>query len=145
MKEKIKKLTSLICDEVLKNKKIVSLINKSGLTNLTEAYINNFLSVLLLNRFVMEDTTKHQTLLDAYGGIMYRRFELENVGDIVKSHSHTYDHFTFIHKGPVDVNGVIYDSGQWVRVPKEALHTIKALGNKCEFFCINSEYEALVE
>jgi len=80
--------------------------------------------------------------VDVYGGIIYRKMLISGIGEAVKSHKHVYDHFTFIHKGSVDINGEIFHAGQFAKVPAEAIHTIKALTNDCEVYCIHSEYEA---
>lgn len=114
-----------------------------GLELLSREYIMSILSLLAGKRENLYNYDYKNAVLGIYGGIIYRKMELENIGDIIDSHKHNYDHFTYVEKGVVDINGQIYKAGQWAKVPKDVLHTIKALKPNCIAYCINSEHEVM--
>jgi len=140
-------MLELIIDKLLSDglllKKANELNLKIGLKELSEEYIKSVLNIVCRKKEDYASSNFKDMETGIYGGIIYRRMTMETSGDIIKSHKHNYDHFTYVECGVVDINGEIYKSGQWAKVPKNVVHTIKALSSKCVTYCINSEYEVM--
>lgn len=137
----------LIIDKLLSDGELEAQINDMrtsiSLTSLSKEYIEAALKLLIKDRGNVTEFDVENFEMGIYGGVIYRRMVMKYAGDIVASHKHTYDHFTYVENGTVDINGVIYHSGQWARVPKEVEHTIKALEQNSITYCINSEHEVM--
>lgn len=145
MKDAVDKILKKLLDDGVLEYEINSLREGFNLEPIAKDYIKSVLNIIASPRDNQFDICNsfEQVILGMYGGIVYRKMDLVNIGDIVNSHSHSYDHFTYVEKGIIDINGEIYKAGQWAKVPKEVIHTIKALTNDCVAYCINSEYEAM--
>jgi quercetin dioxygenase-like cupin family protein len=93
------------------------------------------------------------------GPIGYRQFTLEKVCQEMQGHKHNYDHTTFIFRGSVRVTASEmkddklvptiekeYHAGEFVSIPAELYHTIKALEPNTVWFCIYShrDFDGLV-
>lgn len=94
------------------------------------------------------------------GPVGYRQFVLEHACEENAGHKHNYDHTTFVHRGSVRVtackeqpDGTLavvaekeYTAGEFVYIPANLHHTIKALEDGTVYFCIFShrDFDGLV-
>jgi len=140
-------IINLICDKLLDDGLLLEKVNelnlKYDLDLISKSYIKTVLDLVSRKRCDLIGINYSDMDIGIYGGIIYRQMKMPMAGDVIKSHKHNYDHFTYIEKGIVDINGEIYKAGQWAKVPKDTIHTIKALTNNCITYCINSEHEAM--
>jgi hypothetical protein len=97
------------------------------------------------------------------GPVGYRQGVLQKTCEVFVEHLHNYDHATFIHRGRVlvvasrevidddgtkrlvEVNRREYAAGEFVAIPANLIHNIKALEDNTVFFCLFShrDFEGL--
>lgn len=137
----------LIVDKLISDEVLVDAVNKLrlkvGLNELASEYVSTVLTLLTRPRDECHNFNFADSHMQVYGGVVYRKMVLDSIGDVISAHKHTYDHFTYVESGAADINGNIYISGQWAKIPKDVVHTIKALQNKSIVYCITSEHEVM--
>lgn len=136
-------ITKKLLEDDLLLDKVNEYRNELNLELLTKNYIESIVRLTCRTRDEYAAANFDDMVVGIYGGVVWRKMMMATVGDIIKSHKHSYDHFSYIEKGTVDINGEIYNAGDWAKIPKNVLHTIKALSNDCITYCINSEHEVM--
>jgi len=86
--------------------------------------------------------------INVYGNVWVREMVFVNKGDTKVGHKHQFDHLHFVAKGRINIQtkdcaGNIlseqeYESGSWIKVPKEVYHTIIAIEPMSVGYCIQA-------